>query len=207
MKLQIQTLRILGLVALISFAGCSPEDDIKNPNLQPVLFSEDFAVGAVDNTVLDVVGWENIAEAGSAKWKEQVYSGNAYAEFSSFQSGNASNIGWLISPKINMDENEGEVLQFQSSQAYVSSSSNSLEVLISTNYDGTNLTTANWTPVTGATLPGTSATYFEFMKSGEIDLSAYTGNINIAFKVKGSGTNTALDGSYQIDDVKIYTKN
>ena len=48
--------------------------------------------------------------------------------------------------------------------------------------------------------------YFEFIKSGEIDLSAYKGNINIAFKVKGSGTNNALDGSYQVDAIRIYTK-
>lgn len=197
---------ILGLTALLSFSGCSPEDDIKNPYLRPVMFSEDFSVGAVDNTILDTQGWENIAEVGTMKWKEQIYSGNAYAEFSSFQSGNAVNVGWLISPKINMDAQEGEILQFQSAQSYVTSAANSLEVLISTNYDGTNLTTANWAPVTGATLPGVSATYFEFIKSGEIDLSAYTGNINLAFKVKGSGTNTALDGSYQIDNVKIYTK-
>jgi hypothetical protein len=198
---------ILGLVALLSFSGCSPEDDIKNPNLRPVLFSEDFAVGATDNTILNTTGWENISEIGTAKWKEQIFSGNAYAEFSSFQSNEPVNIGWLVSPKINMDVNTGEVLQFQASQSFVSSASNSLEVLIATDYNGTNLTTANWQPATGAVLPTTSATYFEFIKSGEIDLSGYTGNINIAFKVKGSGTNTALDGSYQIDDVKVYTKN
>jgi hypothetical protein len=198
-----KTFKILGLVALLSFAGCSPEDDIENPYLRPVFFSQDFAVGAVDNAVLNITGWENIAEVGTAKWKTQVYSGNAYAEFTSYQSGDLLNIGWLISPKINMDENEGEILQFKSSQSYVTSSANSLEVLISTDYDGTNLATANWTPA-GAILPGTSATYFEFMNSGQIDLSQYTGSINIAFKVKGSGTNTALDGSYQIDDVKIY---
>ena len=198
---------ILGLVALLSFSGCSPEDDIRNPNLRPVLFSEDFAAGAVDNVILTTAGWENIAEAGTAKWKTQVYSGNAYAEFTSFQSGNLTNIAWLISPKINLDDTENEVLQFQASQSFVSSAANSLEVLIATDYDGTNLTTANWQPAAGAVLPGISATYFEFMKSGEVDLSGYTGSINIAFKVKGSGTNTALDGSYQIDDIKVYTKN
>lgn len=198
---------ILGLVALLSFSGCSPEDDIKNPNLRPVLFSEDFAVGAVDNTVLNTVGWENIAEVGTAKWKEQIYSGNAYAEFTSFQSGNLVNIAWLISPKINLDATENEVLQFQAAQSFVSSSANSLEVLIATDYDGTNLTTANWQSATGAILPTSTSPFFAFINSGEIDLSSYTGSINIAFKVKGSGTNQALDGTYQIDNVNVYTKN
>jgi len=198
-------LPILGCIIFLLATSCSPEDDIKNPDFNPLVFSEDFSKGAVDNVVLNLEGWNNIAEVGTAKWKTQIYSGNPYAEFSSFQSGDAVNIGWLVSPVINMDTYEGEILQFQASQSFVSSSANSLEVLIATNYTGTNLTTANWQPV-NATLPTTSSPYFEFIKSGEIDLSAYTGNINIAFKVKGSGTNSALDGSYQVDAIRIYTK-
>lgn len=198
-------LSIIGFVFVLTLTGCSPEDDIKNPDFAALLFAEDFAAGAVDNTVLNTPNWMNFAETGTAKWKEQVYSGNAYAEFSSFQSTNAVNVAWLVSPKINMDTNEGETLVFRSSQSYVSSSANSLEVLISTNFDGTNVTAATWTPL-AATLPTASSTYFEFIKSGEIDLSQYTGNITLAFKVKGSGTNSTLDGSYQIDDIRIFTK-
>lgn len=196
---------ILGFASIVSLTGCSPEDDIKTPNLAPVLFAEDFAVGAVDNTILDNQGWINFSEIGTTKWKEQIYSGNAYAEFSSFQSGEATNVGWLISPSINLDKYENETLVFRSAQSYVTSASNSLEVLISSDFDGTNVTTANWEPLS-ATLPTTSSVYFAFIKSGEIDLSSYTGNVNIAFKVKGSGTNTALDGSYQVDDIRVFTK-
>lgn len=198
-------LTILGCIIFLLVISCSPEDDIKNPDLNPLVFSEDFSKGAVDNAVLNLEGWNNIAEVGTAKWKTQIYSGNPYAEFSSFQSGDVVNISWLVSPVINMDSYKGEILQFQASQSFVSSSANSLELLIATNYNGTNLTTANWEPV-NANLPTTSSPYFEFIKSGEIDLSAYKGNINIAFKVKGSGTNTALDGSYQVDAIRIYTK-
>jgi hypothetical protein len=198
-------LTILGCIIFLLTTSCSPEDDIKNPDFNPLVFSEDFSKGAVDNVVLNLEGWNNIAEVGTAKWKTQIYSGNPYAEFSSFQSGDVVNIGWLVSPVINMDTFEGEILQFQASQSFVSSSANSLEVLIATNYTGNNLTTANWEPV-NANLPTTSSPYFEFIKSGEIDLSAYKGNINIAFKVKGSGTNNALDGSYQVDAIRVYTK-
>lgn len=196
---------ILGFTSIVSLTGCSPEDDIRNPDFTPVIFSEDFAVGAVDNTILDNTGWENIAEVGTMKWKEQIFSGNPYAEFSSFQSNEAVNIGWLVSPDINLDATDNEILQFQASQSFVTSASNSLEVLIATDYDGTNLTTANWQPLP-ATLPTTASSFFAFIKSGEIDLSEYTGNVNIAFKVRGSGTNTALDGSYQVDAIRVYTK-
>ena len=198
-------LPLLGCIIFLLTTSCSPEDDIKNPDFNPLVFSEDFSKGAVDNVVLNLEGWNNIAEVGTAKWKTQIYTGNPYAEFSSFQSGDVVNIGWLVSPVINMDTFEGEILQFQASQSFVSSSANSLEVLIATNYTGNNLTTANWEPV-NANLPTTSSPYFEFIKSGEIDLSAYKGNINIAFKVKGSGTNNALDGSYQVDAIRVYTK-
>ncbi|WP_395054447.1 choice-of-anchor J domain-containing protein [Flavobacterium sp.] len=196
---------LLSIISLLSFSGCSPENDIQNPTLKQALFIEDFSIGAVDNTVLNTTGWTNVAEVGTAKWKEQIFSGNPYAEFSSFQSGELVNISWLLSPTINMDLNPAEVLIFKASQSFVSSSANSLEVLIATDYNGSNLTTANWQPLS-ATLPTTSSPFFAFINSGEIDLSTFTGNATIAFKVKGSGTNTALDGSYQVDDIKIFNK-
>ena len=198
-------LHIVSCTIFFLLTSCTPEEDIKNPDFNPLLFSEDFSKGAIDNTVLNIEGWRNIAEVGTVQWKTQIFSSNPYAEFSAFQSGNAVNSGWLISPSINMDVVEGEILQFQASQSFVSSGANSLEVLIATNYNGTNLATANWESIS-ATLPTASSPFFEFIKSGEIDLSSYKGNINIAFKVKGSGTNTALDGSYQVDAIRIYTK-
>jgi hypothetical protein len=196
---------IVGFVSIVSLTGCSPEDDQTIPDFVPLVFSEDFSIGGLDDTILDTDGWLNFSEVGTAQWKEQVYSGNTYAEFSSFQSGEAINVGWLVSPSINLDAQENETLLFRSSQSYVTSASNSLEVLISSDFDGTNVTTATWEPLT-ATLPTTSSAYFAFVKSGEIDLSGYTGNVHIAFKVKGSGTNTALDGSYQVDDIRVFIK-
>ena len=38
-------------------------------------------------------------------------------------------------------------------------------------------------------------------------MSNITGDIYIAFKATGSGTNTNLDGSLRLDDIKIYNKN
>lgn len=196
-------LLILGLMTSISFMGCSPEEDITNPNFIPQVFAEDFSPGGVDNTILDTKGWINIAQTGTVKWKEQIFSNNVYAEFSSFQSPDLVSVGWLISPKINLDKQEGEKLIFQSSQSFVSSGSNSLEVFYSKDFDGTNVSTATWIPIE-AILPSPSSTYFEFIDSGVIDLSNVKGEIQLAFKVTGSGSNTALDGSYQIDNISIY---
>lgn len=202
MKTNKITLFVALVASTLGLNSCSPEDDITMPNLKPLILNEDFSKGGVDNVTLATPGWTNFAETGTVKWKTQEYSGNLYAEFSSYLSGEAVNVAWLISPAIDLDKQDGEKLTFESAQAYVTSTSNSLEALISTDFDGTNVTTATWTTLQ-ATLPTTSSTYFQFIKSGVIDLSTYTGKAYIAFKVKG-GTNAAIDGSYQIDNVKVY---
>jgi hypothetical protein len=42
---------------------------------------------------------------------------------------------------------------------------------------------------------------------GLIDVSSHTGTLYVAFKVVGSGTNTTLDGAYQIDDFSMIATN
>lgn len=183
------------------FISCEDDDTTLAP-YEPLVYGQDFDEGA-DNTLLVTTGWINFAETGSALWKIQKYSGNGYAEFTTFNSGDAVNVGWLVSPAITLEENNSRTLRFFVSQSFVSSPANKLEVLVSTDFDGTNVTAATWTPV-NADIPGTDAEYFLFQDSGKIDLSAFSGNVHVAFKVTGSGTNTALDGSYQIDKFRVY---
>lgn len=201
MKNIFKALLLSALIAPVA-VSCVQDDDTTLPPYTALLLSEDFNIGD-DNTLLETAGWLNYAETGSALWKIQRYSGNGYAEFTSYQSGDATNVGWLVSPEFTLEEANDKTLVFEVSQSYVTSTANKLEVFISTDFDGTNVTGATWTPLS-ANIPGTSATYFEFQDSGEIDLSAYSGNVHLGFKVTGSGTNTALDGSYQIDNVNIY---
>jgi len=204
-----KTFKIFGFVLAASavLSSCVGDDDTSLPDYTPYLLGEDFT-GPADNTLLEIEGWQNIATAGTAVWRNQIFSGNNYAEFSSFQSGSDTNVAWLVTPAVNMDEFEGEALQFDVSQSYVSNAANKLEVLVSTNYDGiaANIGNATWEPLP-ASIPGTTATYFEFQDSGKLDLSAYTGMVHIAFKVTGSGNDTNLDGSYQIDNVRISYEN
>lgn len=201
MKINFKNLFFAALAAT-ALTGCVSDDDTVLPPYEPILLSQQFE-GFADNTLLELPGWLNYAETGSSKWRIQVYSSNGYAEYSSYNSGDAVNVGWLISPAFTLEENNANKLRFQVSQSYVTSTANKLEVFISTDFDGTNVGTATWQPLS-ANIPGTSATYFEFQNSGDINLSAYSGNAYLAFKVTGSGTNTSLDGSYQIDNVTVY---
>lgn len=164
-----------------------------------IVFEEDFQ-SAVNNTNLDFPGWTNFNETGNFKWREKTFQGNGYAEFSTFGSGNPSNIGWLITPAFNMDAQDNEFLNFKTAQHHLDSPENTLEILVSTDYNGTNVLAATWEPVT-ASLASQSNDWYEFVDSGLIDLSSYSGTLYVAFKVTGSGTNLALDGAYQLDDL------
>jgi hypothetical protein len=201
MKIYFKTLFLAAMAAFLT-VGCVDDDDTELPPYSPLLLSEKFEVG-LDNTLLVTEGWTNFAEVGTTTWKIQRYSDNGYAEFNTYQSGNVSNVGWLVSPGVVVETNNTRKLIFQAAQAYVTSAQNKLEVFISTDFDGTNVAAATWNPVE-ATLPDQTSEFFEFINSGDIDLSAYSGTIHVAFKVTGSGTNTQLDGQYQIDNVIVY---
>ena len=184
--------------------GCVKDDDFAIPTVKTPFYSEEFQ-DIQHNTILDLADWTNYAEAGTIKWKERIYQGNGYAEFNTFGSGNLSNIGWLISPAYDLSGYENVKFSFQSAQNFVSDDANKLQVYVSTNYDGTNVTAAIWTEMT-CTVATKSTAGYTFIPSGEVDLSAYNGQtINIAFKVTGSGTNTNLDGLFQVDNLYVYT--
>lgn len=170
-----------------------------------IVYEENFE-SARSSHVFNLKGWTNFAEIGNSKWREKNVDGNGYAEFSSFNSWNPTNIGWLITPEFNMDARSTKYLNFKAAQHHVVSANNTLEVMVSTNYDGTNVLAATWIPVE-ASLPSAHHPSYQFVDSGLVDLSAYTGTLHIAFKVKGSGTNETLAGTYQIDNLIILATN
>ena len=167
-------------------------------------FSQNFET-VIDKSNLSLPGWANIVQKGTLFWKGTVYSGNGYAEFNISGTKVVSNVAWLISPKIDMDSHTKEILIFRTAQHHldVDSQLNSLEVYVSTNFDGLNVETATWIPVL-TKLPKQATPWYQFVGSGAVDLSSYKGKINIAFKYTGSGKNLALDGAFQVDDVQVF---
>jgi len=181
------------------------ESDIAmNGKRSTPFFSEDFQ--SVKNNVNFVLpGWSNIVEKASKLWESTVYSGNGYAEFNTTSTTAAENVAWLVSPKIDLTSYKNIILSFRSAQhdLKVDSPLNALEVYISTNFDGSNVTKARWIKL-DAKVPSLSTPSREFISSGGIDLSAYSGNINIAFKYIGSGKDKTLNGAFMVDDIKIF---
>lgn len=183
-------------------------DDINfTDNRCDPVFEESFN-SAIDNTNLNIPGWINYAEAGGEYWTEQVFSGNGYAEFSAFNTGDVSNIGWLISPGIDMDAQEGEMLSFQTAYAYPDAGHYPLEVFVSTNFDGTEggIASATWEAIDAVIAhPDITDDWFDFVDSGSIDLSSYTGTLYIAFKYTGSDT-LNLNTSMHVENVAVFVQ-
>lgn len=177
--------------------------DFNDQRCDPV-FEEGFG-SAIDNTELNIDGWINYAEAGSVVWTEQVYSGNGYAELNPYNSGDSSNIAWLITPGIDMDAQTGETFTFATEHAYPDAGHDPLEVLISTDFDGTEdgVTTATWTTLTvNKSYIVDFDTWFTWVSSGSVDLSSYTGTAYIAFRYTGSDTSNQ-NMTLHVDNVKI----
>ncbi|MGJ5642749.1 DUF5689 domain-containing protein [Formosa sp. S-31] len=166
-----------------------------------VVYQESFS-DATDDTILDTAGWINFSERGQVLWTEQIYSKNGYAEFGTFGANDTENVAWLISPRIDMTSNLTEYLNFKMAQHHLDSVKNKVEVLVSTNFNGVDVLSAIWEPIE-AKLPTKYDEWYTFKDSGLIDISNYQGILYVAFKVTGSGTNEALDGSYQLDDFRV----
>jgi hypothetical protein len=124
------------------------------------------------NVTLVKENWINFSEAGTKLWLSRTFDDNGYAQFSSFQSNELVNIGWLITPTINTINNRNISLSFSSAQNFVSSPDNKLQVYVSNNFDGANVLAANWIELP-ATVAVSSTPGYAFIASGKIDLSAY----------------------------------
>lgn len=181
----------------------SEKDVVMGGKTNIPFFTEDFQM-VTNNVNFALPDWSNIVEKASKLWRTMVTAGNGYAEFNTTSTTAAQNIAWLVSPKINLSDYKNTVLSFRSAQhdLKVDSPFNTLEVYISTNFDG-DLTKATWIKL-DAMIPSLSTPTRKFISSGGIDLSSYSGNINIAFKYIGSGKDKTLNGAFMVDDVKMF---
>lgn len=189
--------KILYLLLLIfiipNFVSC--DDDTSLPPFTALVYLEDFE-SAEDNTALNIDGFSNSAETGTIVWTEQVFDGNGYAEF--LNDTDNPSTAWLITPPIDLEANK-RTLHFQSAQHHLPQEGSTLEVFISTNYNGSDIAAAQWIPLQAKT-PTLYTEWYKFISSGEISLSGYQGKVYIAFKA----SHTTKGAGYYIDNIKMY---
>jgi hypothetical protein len=164
---------------------------------------QNFAT-TVSNVDISLPCWNNQPQLGSRRWRGTAVSGDLCAQATSFQSGAASDITWLISPPVAYTP--GLTLSFRSQRGFGVAGHDPFALFVSTNYDLSNVATANWAPVPCAYATPSTADQV-WVSSGTLDLGAslpagYTGPFVVGFRYTGSGTN-AQTTNFRIDDVVI----
>lgn len=141
----------------------------------------------------------------SFTWYHDSFSGNFFAEITNYDSPTMTNEAceiWLITPAIDLQTATNPSLNFDNMKRFPG---DDLEVLVSTDYDGTSDPTGgafNWTDITSSLTMDNNDGSWNFVNSGNFDMTSYAGNntVYIAFKYVGG----ASDGSvYEIDNVLV----
>jgi hypothetical protein len=171
-----------------------------------VLFSDYFETQNQNNPI-DGNGWTNYVEDGSAIWEAFFDdSGNVSlgisARIGSYNTGDNRSLAWLITPGIDFNAQEGETLNFKTSNSFADGSR--LELLFSNNWDGNlnSISMTSWSLLSAAYIVQNDDNFSFWFSSGYVDLSCITGTGYIAWKYTGSG-NPAFDGTYELDEIEI----
>ena len=171
-----------------------------------VAFEEDFESYSNNTTVFG--DWTNYKEAGSRAWQLKTTDdpqnfGSKTARIGAYSSRDPSNIAWLITPPLDLDTQLEEYINFQSSNSF--SDNSNLELLISTDWDGTEagVLSATWSALPGI-IVSDSESFENWIDSSYVDLSTYSGTAYVAFRYTGGGTNNT--GTFEIDNFKVYTQ-
>ncbi len=144
-------------------------------------------------------GWLNIAETGDKYWVNNYYNGG-YTECSAYGS-DGDVIAWLISPKVDLSSSEAPKLAFDICLGYPKVGTE-LQVLVSSDFDGSDVTTATWTDLTTYfAFDASNAKYGKMSPAGCYDMSAFKETpIYLAFKYIGDKDRTT---TFQLDNIQL----
>lgn len=156
----------------------------------------------IDNIDYDEMCWRNVGTIGSRVWRGDEFQGDLRLQATAFGSFDATNVMWLVSP--NMQFTAGMELSFSTQMAFYTH--DPFDVFISTDFNGFNVTSATWDPVT-ATEASITDPENTWIPSGSVALDSYVpagyaGNFYIGFRYTGSGPNNQTT-SYRIDNIII----
>lgn len=163
----------------------TPSASAKTLDGLTVINTEDFENCAA-------ISWTAYDVAGDDYW----ICGSGYEEMNGFNG--TTDEDWLISPALNLNNYSSVVMTFTTATQY---DGPSLELVYSTNYDGTSnpSTQGTWT-----SLNFTPATTIDFTSSGNVNLSGISGSaVYIAFKYKATGTTAGAAARWMVDNILI----
>lgn len=201
---------LLTLIVLFMSISCE-EDDLEptenNCNQAVAIptsivpFSDDF--DAYEAFTTPSTMWTSVTEEGIREFTVKTYQGNNYLEMTAFNS-NEENKTWFISPSLDFDTMIDKNMSFILADG--SQNGNPLKVMYSNDYDGTDCPgTFTWlelgTNIIENLINNTEIDDYNFESTGDIDISAITGNGVIAFEYQGA--EEGITTTIQIDEVRI----
>ena len=152
-----------------------------------------------DDDDISLFGWTNMSTKGNRVWRANEFDGNTYAQATAYNDTNPDMETWLISPEI--DFSVAKEMDFISAVAYYTH--DAVTVLYADDFDGFDPSTAAWSEIS-CSLAGSSDNNYDWVNSGTLDLTSFSGEGHIAFKYVGSGSGNT--GTFIIDDVRIQDK-
>lgn len=166
-------------------------------------FSQDFeSLSTGPGVNVSIPGWRNVnINDGDTKYEARDFNNNKYAQISAFNSDENNLEAWLVTPALILEGTQNPTLTFETKDGF--NNGNGLKVFISTDLTEDTVENATWTELSATIASGTSTGYAEnFTPSGNIDLSAYTGQtIHIGFQYIGS--DGGVTTTYQIDNINV----
>ena len=151
-----------------------------------------------DNSVTSG-GWQTVMVSGAIDWTTQTFSNNTFAKITNWDgTSNSACETWLISPQIDLTNSSSAKISFMNDVNY---SGPALQLMVSSDYDGNNPSTATWTDISSSVSWDPVTNGWGFYSSGDVDLTQFIGQaIHIGFKYTG----TSSSGStWEIDDILI----
>ncbi|MCK9451899.1 MAG: choice-of-anchor J domain-containing protein [Bacteroidales bacterium] len=185
--------------AIFPYTNLGENIDYKNSAGYPEATAETSNVVVLLNEPFDsslgVMSAYNVL--GDQVWSHSTFGDDQFAKMSGFAGGAQDNEDWLISPVLDFTNLEKVNLSFRAAYSY---DGNPLQLMVSSDYDGTgNPNDFTWTDLTNQF--DWSSGGFEWVESGAFDILSYASpKLYVAFKYTST---TSAASTWEVDYVRV----
>lgn len=182
-------------------------DKGKEPVVLPSVdgpFFENFS-STTDFSTYAAQGWKSVVVTSSLSgWYIRSYDNNNYVTTSAYLG--TANGGpyefWLLTPEIDMSKLTEKTVQFETQAAYATENPDdcTLEVYV---LDSDNPATAVKTKLDATVAVPSGSSYTDWIDSGKIDLSSFTGVVRIGWRYWSKQGGNGNSATYCVDNVNV----